>query len=342
MAGSDGKASAGDPLRPPPASIWNNMVDAGRQFAIDRLSGGPGDKTGPRSTDIIRVKNTCGEDRAKYEILRIDDKAIEDLSPESIWLKGVEPTAAGYFGILREPCADTEVASLQVSGVCIAKVNIVSVTDTRAGAVAAGYVLESGESGPLEILYHDGTVGEQECVVRFGGSGGISRWGLVTASIGCGYYTIQLGTWSGDMDTAGFGLGVDPDPASDPDINCDICYDITGAGTSACAITLSYPPAPVTGDGTFVKAYDPASVLIPLVVGSACLIENGGDKVNYLDVEYPLWRVKRGLMTHVVQYKENWDCCLDSTPPVETLISKTPVILIGKECATITCGECPA
>ena len=99
---STGKASSGDPFKPPSAVIWNNMVDAGRAWADERLNGGGGIVAKPRATDIIRIKNTSGAARRLGEILRIEDKALFEIQAESIWLKGVVPTATGYFGILRE------------------------------------------------------------------------------------------------------------------------------------------------------------------------------------------------------------------------------------------------
>jgi len=88
-------------------------------------------------------------------------------------LLGDEPTADGYFAILKEPIASGGVGVSQVSGCCLAKVNVGSTGHTRAKAAAGLYVLASADDGPLEIIYSPGTTGEVECVVRFaGGSGG--------------------------------------------------------------------------------------------------------------------------------------------------------------------------
>jgi hypothetical protein len=161
----------------------------------------------------------------------------------------------------------------------------------------------------------------------------------VSANLGCGYYTIERATWHGVMSSAGYG-GIGVDYWTGDDINCDICYDITGSGTDHCGITLSYPASQLTGTGESITARDCASPLIPLVIGSDCLITNLGDT----DVDSygeAVWQSVRGLHTHVVEYKETWDCCLESTAPTETLISRTPVILIGRECDPIPCGTCP-
>lgn len=171
---SDGKVSPGSPFKPPAARIWNNMVDAGRAWADSRLNRGAPDPIRPRETDIIKAKNTSGAARRLGEILRISGKAIETVTDENKWLLGVEPTDDGYFGILKEPADISVIASLQVSGCCMALVNITDEDHKRAASAAGEYVLQSGDDGPIEILFAPDGTGEKTCVVRFagGGSGG--------------------------------------------------------------------------------------------------------------------------------------------------------------------------
>lgn len=166
------------------------------------------------------------------------------------------------------------------------------------------------------------------------------KHGIISAQLGCGYYTVEKARWTGNRETAGVGLG-----SGSGITDCDPCYDVTGEGTSGCAITLTYPPLQVTGLGTYVTAYDEASQLIPLVIGTSCKMINMGD-TNDDDgsggaAPVVIWQILRGVMNHVVEYKEEWDCCNGTGETgIETLISRTPVILIGKECASITCGTC--
>lgn len=167
--GSDGKTSPGSPFRPPPAVIWNNMVDAGRAFAQSRFDSGPPARTRPRQTDLIKLKNSSGADRARGEILKIEGTILTEQDAEEIWLDGVEPTTECRFGILKEPSVSGEINQAQVSGVCLAMVNIIDVDHTFASAEDEEYVLQSGESGSVEILYAPDGTGEKECVVRFGG-----------------------------------------------------------------------------------------------------------------------------------------------------------------------------
>lgn len=177
------------------------------------------------------------------------------------------------------------------------------------------------------------------------GGGGFLRHGIVRSSDGCGYYTVELGVWSGDLNSSGSSIGSD---SSGIDRNCDVCYDVTGEGTVDCGITLSYPTCPVTGIGEYVRAYHRASVLIPLVPGSACMLtgQGGSDPSSTNDssgATSDVWHIVDGLQEHIVEYKEEWSCCdAEGESGEETLISKTPVIFAGKVCASISCGSCAA
>ena len=184
---SDGKASPGSPFKPPAARIWNNMVDAGRAWSDSQLDSSAPNPIRPRETDIIKAKNTSGAARRLGEILRIDGKAIETVTDENKWLLGVEPTNDGYFGILKEPADSNIVASLQVSGCCMALVNVTDADHKRAASVDGEYVLQSGDDGPIEILFAPDGTGEKTCVVRFagGGSGGAHTIWFTIESVVC-------------------------------------------------------------------------------------------------------------------------------------------------------------
>jgi hypothetical protein len=148
------------------------MVDAGRAWADGRFSSPSPNPIRPRETDMIKVKNTSGAVRRLGEILRISGKAIETVTDENKWLLGVEPTDDGYFGILKEPAASNSLASLQVSGCCMALVNVTDADHTRATSADSDYVLQSGDDGPIEILFAPDGTGEKTCVVRFSSVGG--------------------------------------------------------------------------------------------------------------------------------------------------------------------------
>jgi hypothetical protein len=198
---SEGKVSPGQPFSAPKAEIWNSIIDAGNAHRNDRLSNGTPEPTRPRQTDIIKLKNSSGGNRSRGEILRINGKAITNLSGEHIWLIGSEPTATGLIGVLKEPIANGSIGQVQVSGCCMATVGIVDENHTRARPIASQYILESGNDGPLEILYKPSGTGELECVVKFSDvsaiiiqtpSGGIpARVGTAVGKANCTVFTIS-------------------------------------------------------------------------------------------------------------------------------------------------------
>lgn len=171
---SDGKASSGGDFVPPRAELWNNMIDAGNAWRNGRLNSPAPQPTRARGTDLLKLKNSSAANRRKGEILKIDGKVIETITDEHIWLDGVEPTNDCRFGILKYPADDGEVQTCQVSGVCLAMVNVTDADHQFAVAVDGEYVLQSATSGPIELLFVPDLPEEEEypfeleCVVRFG------------------------------------------------------------------------------------------------------------------------------------------------------------------------------
>jgi len=201
---TEGKGSSGAKFRVPPANVWNNMIDAGNAYALSKLDSPGGPPTRPRATDIIKIQNTSGAARRTGEILKIEGKALDTITAEHIWLIGVETTEDCYFGILRKPVADDGIEQLQVSGACLALVDIADVEHTKAKVAVGSYVLESSDSGPLEILYAPETTGEQTCVVRF--AGGHSHLRVVIIG--------TLTAPTGATPTTGIAAGLDYDPTT--------------------------------------------------------------------------------------------------------------------------------
>lgn len=211
MTSSEGKVTPGQAFYPPPATIWNNMVDAGRDWSNRRLNGESGPPIRPRETDILRLKNSSGADRRQGEILKISGKVLEVVTDEHIWLGGVAITDGCRFGILKNPLLIDEVDAAQVSGVCMAKVNVTDVSHTFAVAVAGEYVLQSASSGPVELLYAPAEVAEAECVVRFAGGagGGGSIMHFTIDDVDC-----DTGEWI--VTPTHYTDGCDPPPGADP------------------------------------------------------------------------------------------------------------------------------
>jgi hypothetical protein len=164
------------------------------------------------------------------------------------------------------------------------------------------------------------------------------RVGIVRARKGTMFYEIELGS----LPRSAFGGISGPDCT----VDCDPCSMTYGEGTNLCAISILDPDAIVEGDGERILAYDTFSDKIPLIIDTDCVVARvsgiSGIQSPYSNYGYgdgDPWVVLNGYHEHIVQYKEEWDCCDPTGPP--TLIRKTPVILIGVECEPIDCEDCP-
>lgn len=340
-----GKKSPGSRFTPPPATIWNNMIDAGRAWADSQLSSPGGPPLRPRETDIIKIRNDSGALRRKGEILKIDGKALDEVNAEHIWLLGVVPTTDCYFGILREPAGTSVVAPLQVSGCCMALVDIVDVDHTRADVVDGEYVLTSSDSGPIEILYAPESTGEQTCVVRWGGGGRVDLiHGIVIASLTRGYYTIRLSDWSAEAL---------PDTGTEDSL-CEILaeqVDIVDETYSDCDVTQALPEFEETEDGSTphivrrqttaqdpvvdVKAFHRASIFVPLELWSEVLIADLGDMIG----ETKIYQIADGFQQHLIAYDKQYECC--ELTGEWKLVSRKPYIFAAVSCGEDACEPCP-
>jgi hypothetical protein len=242
--------------------------------------------------------------------------------------------------------------------------------------IVDSWEIEEG-SGPFVVFGDYKITPESETpalIGRFSGGGPPSPeiiTGIVSQSLGCNWYVIELGEFIGSpYDGSGSGSGVD----------CDPCLGVSGAGTAGCTLEISAPASKVLGSGQFVIAYDMFSDKISLIPGTDCLISrpsglaatasgsgsgvtgttgegwapwpgewppfenpvpagSGSGSGSGIETATGYWQVVNGYREHIVQYKERWDCCLPDGPP--TLLGKTPIIMLGHECEEILCGECP-
>ena len=170
MAAED-KRTAGQPFRPPPATMWNAMVEAGEQVQAGRFNQ-PGGSPRARKTDIIECKNLSGAARARGEVLGAFTNPFTNIERDNIKLGGAAPTAGGHVGVVLDPIASTKFGRVQLAGVCVAKVNISDADHEFAEIDPGEYVLVSAEEGQIGIVYAPSGTGVKDCVVRLGGGGG--------------------------------------------------------------------------------------------------------------------------------------------------------------------------
>jgi len=157
--------------------------------------------------------------------------------------------------------------------------------------------------------------------------------GIVNADLTRGYYTIEIADWSGST------------PVTDevPDICLQATGSLSTSGDDNCAdITLPAFESQLTETAVYVLAYDPGSVLVPLEIGTDCVLGNMGDE-NALGsasessaVYEPVYQILRGYQTHTTEYRERWECCNG----VDTLVGKTAITFAAKVCDEAICAEC--
>ena len=157
---------------------------------------------------------------------------------------------------------------------------------------------------------------------------GTLKYGIVNEDQTRGYYTIEIAEWAGTTPTSG----------EVPDICNQINGSASGSGDDTCAdITLPAFESQLIGTGVYVLAYDPESILVPLEIGSDCIIADMG-ATNALSsgTTEPVFQIVRGYQTHTTQYTERWECC----DGIDTMVGRTAITFAAKVCEEAICTTC--
>lgn len=201
------KVKPGDPAEFP-AAAYNAFVDAAIDYRARRRLGSGGDDRGVTiPTDLVKVRNSSGSDLAAGSILELGDPIV-DVERGFLWFDGDLPSSPEKtVGVLLRPCPDGEIEYCQVSGVAIARVNMLASGDYLCGPDSGSAVLESGVAGMFRIIHAPTGTGEKTCVIKLddGGAsvmyakapaGGISAYSGSGAlpSATCELYTRNTGT----------------------------------------------------------------------------------------------------------------------------------------------------
>jgi hypothetical protein len=164
------KLKAGD--RAISAAEWNRHVDAAEFVYRNLISNNGTPRRGaPADLNFVNVKNSSGADRRQGDILEFTGiSGVTDLTARQIILDGGSPTLANGFGVLTSPIKNGDYApDCQVSGACVAFVNVTDANHKFAKVASATYVLQSEIVGPVRILYKPSGTGEKTCAVRLTG-----------------------------------------------------------------------------------------------------------------------------------------------------------------------------
>lgn len=176
------KVSEGEPFEPS-ARFHNATVDAIRAVRGMQSSGVVAPRFGYWQSGIVNVRNDSGTDRDQFDVLAISGLVfdptvdLDSFKSEGVLFKGVKPSIDsftdhgmdGRFGVLMEPVASGEIASLAVDGVVRCQVNMDATWHFRADIQDDNTVLKSYPGGSCQILSVDRSgTGLKWAVVRLG------------------------------------------------------------------------------------------------------------------------------------------------------------------------------
>ena len=181
------KLREGQRLEGIPASTWNAFVDATKWSQGQQASWNVGPKRNVPQTGLVRLKNTSGYDRERFDVLGIDDvfpDPVDNLIEFKAGpvLHGITPTLADHrskFAILWEPAEPDMIVTACVAGVSVARlVQETSDTPTDYAEMRDGDAgaLGCGAGGSARVLWREDGIGTKWGVVRLGNGAGYFQW----------------------------------------------------------------------------------------------------------------------------------------------------------------------
>lgn len=178
-AGQD-KPSRGDRMRLK-ADFVGVMVDMAKAFQESRLPQGATD-TSDLSPSSLQVRNESGQRLGRFNVVCFDEPtrgADSDEFKNQLILKGIEPEAGKLhkFGITIEGGDEGAIVDVLATGCVQVRIDVTSEGHEYAQAKAGDVTqLESCGYGPAEILWREGSTGEQWAIVRLGPVARETRW----------------------------------------------------------------------------------------------------------------------------------------------------------------------
>ena len=159
--------SPGQPI-PRSAALWNNIIESATDYAQrHRLGEGGGSQSLPNPTDTIKIKNSSGGHIRAGEVLEITGFLLGNVRRTELWFDGDTPDATHPFAIALQDIPSTSIDRAQVSGVCVALVNVTNAAHGYAYVKDTEIVAQSAVTGPLRILHKPTGTGEKTCAVLF-------------------------------------------------------------------------------------------------------------------------------------------------------------------------------
>jgi hypothetical protein len=166
------KATPGVPLVVK-AGEYNDAMEAGQWFKQSRQLGAasPG-LVLPVNPCTVKIRNDVGSDLAAGSVVELSSSLLTTLDRQHLWLAGVQRTANDpTCAILLEDIPDGSIGVAQVTGVCLASVDVNDEDNTHARFAAGSNTLEGDFGGWARILWKPSGTGVKQCVVQIPSDG---------------------------------------------------------------------------------------------------------------------------------------------------------------------------
>lgn len=150
------------------ATFQNSLIELEAAYRAGSLGGSPAESALLRATDLIKVRNDTGANRARGAVVQLGDYLLDDVDFRYPWFAGIAIAAPAWqrHAILTEPIPDDAIGNAQIGGVCLATVTVGDVGHTHARPVAGAYKLTSDMGGPIELVSTPDGTGDKELFVR--------------------------------------------------------------------------------------------------------------------------------------------------------------------------------
>jgi hypothetical protein len=171
---ADASAQPGQTIYDSPlgsATVINRVVEAANDFAYrKRLGTGGGGVPWTIPTDLIKVKNETGADRSAGAVVELGEYQLDDVTRDHLIVEGIAVSAQGVpnVAVLLKAHPEHDILPAQVSGVCVATVNVVNADDRCCYVKEGEYRFTSCAIGHHRLLQAPTTAGEQLCLVGLG------------------------------------------------------------------------------------------------------------------------------------------------------------------------------
>jgi hypothetical protein len=192
------------------ASEWRSIASACEFTEAARRSGRPdGVPSVARTSSTLRVRNSSGADLSIGHVVSIEAPLFTSADnlegfKRQLAMVASAPSASsrGRIAIATEPIADGAIGRVIVSGIAVARLDVVD-RNAWAAAPIVGETdrLQLVSRGPVEVLHRNaGDSGTVWAVIRIGASVTAAEWMVASAALIAGSspsrwkYTIQRGT----------------------------------------------------------------------------------------------------------------------------------------------------